>query len=92
MPISYTHHDLQNRTLELQELAKKHPILIQDGETKQVLLSYDDYKKMAGETADEPFESAYDFFVKMMADFSSEELALLADDSIEFDMSFSERK
>lgn len=84
MPISYTHHDLQNRTLELQELAKKHPILIQDGETKQVLLNYDDYKKMAGEAADElRFLSLHDaIFTNMPAELY-QLLAEMDDDELE---------
>lgn len=88
--ISYTNADLHNKTQELQELAKRTPVLIQDGETKQVLMSYDRYKELAGEQADKPFKSAYEAFMEMMSSFSEEEQELLANCDIEFDMSFSE--
>lgn len=86
--ISYTHADLHNKTQELQELAKRTPVLIQDGETKQVLMSYDRYKELAGEQVDKPFVSAYDAYMAIMADFSEEQLDALADADVEFDMSF----
>lgn len=78
-------------TAHLQKLAKYSPILIQDGDTKQMLMSYEDYKKLAGNDADKPFVSAYDVFMQMFEGYSDEELEVLASDDIEFDMSFSER-
>lgn len=85
--ISYTQHDLQNRTLELQELAKQHPVLIQTGETKQVLLSYADYQKMAGNIENEPLQSASDFLLQLGLGLTDEELEILVNSDVEFDMS-----
>lgn len=39
--ISYTNAQLHEDTAHLQKLAKYSPILIQDGDTKQVLMSYE---------------------------------------------------
>lgn len=88
--ISYTNADLAQNTAHLQQLANQLPILIADGDTKQVLMSYERYKELAGENADKPFVGAYDAFMEMMSSFSEEEQELLANCDIEFDMSFSE--
>lgn len=42
--------------------------------------------------ADKPSLSAYDAYMQIMSDYSDEELEALADDSVEFDMSFLEQK
>lgn len=39
--IAYTNADLHNKTAELQALADRTPILIADGDSKQVLMSYE---------------------------------------------------
>ncbi|MDO5051026.1 MAG: hypothetical protein Q4D68_04730 [Moraxella equi] len=89
--ISYGNADLHERIAHLQKLANKHPVLIQDGDTKQVLLDYEHYKELVGDDADRPFLSAYDAFVAMMSDFSEEGLTLLTKDDVVFDMSHLEK-
>lgn len=90
--ISYTNADLAQNTAHLQQLANELPILIADGDTKQVLMSYERYKELAGENADKPFISAYDAFMEMMSGYTDEELDALARDDIELDMSFAENR
>lgn len=86
--ISYTNADLHNKTAELQALANRTPILIDDGDTKQVLMSYEQYKTLSQENTGKPFVSAYDAYMQIMADWSDEKLDALADADVEFDMSF----
>lgn len=88
--LAYTQHDLQNKTAELQELAKQSPVLIETGDMPQVLMSYDEYLKMGGEPKS-PFVSAYAAYMSIMSDFPQEQLDALAESDVEFDMSFSEQ-
>lgn len=62
---AYTQQDLKQRTAELQAIAQTQPILIADGEQKQVLLSYDDYQKMLN---NKPFVSLADAFENIPED------------------------
>lgn len=84
--IAYTNADLHNKTAELQALASRTPILIADGDSKQVLMSYEQYQELGG--ADKSFVSAYDAYMAIMADWTDEQLNALADADVEFDMSF----
>lgn len=84
--ISYTNADLHNKTAELQALANRTPILIDDGDTKQVLMSYEQYQALAN--TDKSLNETQQFLSAMMAGLSKTEQALLADSDIEFDMSF----
>lgn len=85
--ISYTYQDLQNQANELQQIVQRRPVLIEDNGLKQVLISYDDYKQIAGENADKPFESGHEFLRRMRSVFSEEELEILANDAATYDMS-----
>lgn len=84
--MAYTNADLHHKTAELQALANHTPILIADGDTKQVLMSYKQYQELGG--ADKSFVSAYDAYMAIMADWTDEQLNALADADVEFDMSF----
>lgn len=85
--MAYTNADLHHKTAELQALANHTPILIADGDTKQVLMSYEQYQELAGELDEVP-NDAHQFLLAMMAGLSKKEQELLANSDIEFDMSF----
>lgn len=77
----------------IQALATKEPVIVDNGKHKQVLMNYDDYQALTKKMdADKPSLSAYDAYMQIMSDYSDEELEALADDSVEFDMSFLEQK
>ena len=69
----------------IQKLAQKEPVLVADGDTKQVLMDYEQYKQLAH--VDEQPETAYEFLERMMSRFSAEELEILANDDTNYDMS-----
>lgn len=90
--IEFSPNDLATHTAHIQRLAQNHPVMISDNQTKQILMTYDDYLKLGGEPQP-PFESAYEFFVKSMNEhFSQEELAILAEMDFDADMSNVEQK
>lgn len=71
----------------IQSLAQKEPVIVGEGENKQILMDYDEYLSINSPT---PHQGAYDAYMKIMADFPKEKLDALADDKVEFDMSLSE--
>lgn len=90
--LTVTISDLKKDTKNIQNLAHHEPVLIEGGDSKQVLLDYDHYQKIVGKDADKPFVSLYDTFVNIASQFSDEERAILADIDDESDFSVLDRK
>lgn len=85
----YSQH-LQRDPAYFQKLANDEPVLIDMGEKKQLLIDYDEFVRLGGKLdirKDKNFVSAYDSLMKIMSNYSEEELELLASDDIEFDKS-----
>lgn len=73
-----------------QQHAEQEPVIVSNGNQKQILMDYEQYEQLSNTKSNKPFVSAYDAYMQIMSDFSQEELEILACDDIEFDMSFSE--
>lgn len=82
---------LQKDPANIQKLANHEPVVIDMGEKTQILIDYDEFVRLGGKLDISQFDgfvSAYDNFIKIMAEnFTKEELELLASDDIEFDNS-----
>lgn len=77
-----THEFLQNPT-HFQTLADKEPIIVENGEQKQILMNYSDFLKL---NPQKPAVSLYDVFANVPDELR--EALLLIDDDIEEDFSF----
>lgn len=81
---------LQKDPANIQKLANHEPVVIDMGEKTQILIDYDEFVRLGGKLdirKDKNFVSAYDSLMKIMSNYSEEELELLASDDIEFDNS-----
>lgn len=81
--LTVTSAELHKDTKNIQNLADKEPVLIENGNSKQVLLDYDHYQKIVGKEADKPFVSAYDAFFANMSPELYQALAKLDDKDLE---------
>lgn len=73
----------------VQSLAQKEPVIVGDGDNKQVLMDYDEYQKSIGEDVNKPPMTGREFLAEMAEGMTDEQLELLASTDMEFDMSFS---
>lgn len=65
--------------IHFQLLAKKEPVIVSNGEQKQVLLDYDHYQQLT----DKPFVSLYDAIYANMSPELRQALAQMSDDELE---------
>lgn len=84
--IKITRDEFAKNVQKFQEVAQKEPVLVTDGDKSQILLDYDDYKKLTTDV--HPAQNAYEAFFVGMSRFSHEEQEALANAEIEFDLSF----
>lgn len=77
-----TSEQLHHRTQEIQKLAHIEPVLIANGDERQVLMDYDEYAKLAGFTPDKPFVSLGEIFMNLPPEVASA-LAQVKDDDSE---------
>lgn len=80
--IEFTADELTTRTAHIQRLAQNRPVLISDGEHKQVLMTYDDYLKLGGEPQSQN-QSFYETFFGNMPPELANALAKFDDDESE---------
>ena len=66
--LTVTSSDLHKDTKNIQDLANREPVLIDNGNNKQVLLDYDHYQKIVGKNADKPVVSLYESFANIPPD------------------------